>query len=388
MNDMYGSARFTTLTAHPLAALVALFSMAFAGCSPNPSMEVATYNAGLALGFVDYTDERQPLITDALSAETADMLCAQELWRQADWDAVTAAAASTWPHTYRLDDAQEVRAGGCDMGELADAEVCVNLHCAGVGADMLADCALDNCGAELAMLTSECIMCITATVGRGDVAVIRELCEGDAGTPVYAYDGSFGTGILSRLPLEETDSLVFPSTINRRAVLYARVTSDIGPVHFFCTHLTSNLSSVPYAGIYASWEEENVAQIEAMIAYIDTKTGGSGQVILAGDLNTGPAGPGFIAELPANYEAFSAAGFSNPYATQPDVACTYCDDNPLNLGTMGGDGGLIDHVLLRGIDLPTRGEQFMRDSITLSYEGMSRPAAFSDHYGLRLRIGG
>jgi endonuclease/exonuclease/phosphatase family metal-dependent hydrolase len=218
-------------------------------------------------------------------------------------------------------------------------------------------------------------------VALGDLALIRSICE-SAGGGRYAYGGSFGTGILSRHPLAETDSLLLTSTTNRRAVLYARIPDTaIGEIHFFCTHLTANLSSVPYTGEAAGWPEEQAAQIERLVAWTREKAP-SGRVVIAGDLNNGPALPGITGELEANFAMWSAAGLRSPYTQQPDVACTFCDDNPLNLGTMGGEGGLIDHVLIGGGLRAGTGRRFLDATIEIVVDGMSTTSAYSDHYGL------
>ena len=49
--------------------------------APRAQLTVATYNAGLAPGFVDYAAERAPLTTAAIGALSVDVACIQELWQ-------------------------------------------------------------------------------------------------------------------------------------------------------------------------------------------------------------------------------------------------------------------------------------------------------------------
>jgi endonuclease/exonuclease/phosphatase family metal-dependent hydrolase len=365
-----------------------LLSLLAFGCGES-ELTVATYNAGLAVSFVSYAEERAPQIIADFPADTLDVICMQEVWEQRFWDQLTASVASTHPHTFRRPNEMETGGTtGCEPGELDALEACVVANCPGATPDTLVDCALDMCGPEVEGLPTPCLNCLINNVSLGDLDMIRAACEGEGGGS-YAYEGSFGTGILSRYALAETDSLLLESTANRRAVLYARIPeTPQGEIHFFCTHLTANLSSVPYTGTAAGWPEEQAAQIAALLAYAADKTGGTGKWILAGDLNNGPALPGITAELPDNYAMWSAGGLRNLFAEQADVSCTFCDDNPLNLGTMGGEGGLIDHILLSA-DVPNgTGRRFLDGTIDIvDSGGATVTTAYSDHYGLAFTLG-
>ena len=356
--------------------------------APGPSLSLTTYNAGLAPGFVDYDGERAPHVMTALAAIESDLFCVQEFWQAADFDALVAAMATTHPHTQRLLPDPGMGISMCTMGELDAMEVCVMANCDMVPADMLASCATTNCSAEFGTLSGSCVNCLIANVGTGDLAMIRTTCE-TVGGSAYAYLGSFGTGMLSRYPLADTDSLVLDSSATRRAVLYARVTgTPIGDVHAFCTHLTAGLSAVPYPGMHGSWEGEQTQQIQAVLAFVESKTGGMGQTAILGDLNSGPDLPPIRSEFPTNYAMWLAAGFENTYPTQADVLCTYCDSNPLNLGTMGGDGGLIDHILTRGFAAGSQGQRILDAPLTIDVAGTPLMSAYSDHYGLTLQVRG
>ncbi len=378
--------RLTSLVL-PTLVLLALPVLPILGCSDDP-VTIASYNGGLAPGFVPYAEERAPHIMADFPAAELDVICAQEFWEQRYWDQFTSSVTGTHPHAFRRPNEMEM--GGtasCAAGDLDALSSCLESMCPDATPDTLVSCAQENCGTEIGGLPDDCLTCVIANIALGDIDMIRAECESGAGGS-YAYDSSFGTGIVSRYAFAETDSLLLESTATRRAVLYARIPdSPQGEIHFFCTHLTSNLSMVPYTGPYAGWPEEQAAQIEALLAYMETKTGGTGQMVLAGDLNNGPTLPGIVGELEDNYALWAAAGLRDPYASQSDAVCTFCDDNPLNLGTMGGEGGLIDHVLISDSVAGGRGYRFLDGSITIDVDGMSLDTAYSDHYGFALTIG-
>jgi endonuclease/exonuclease/phosphatase family metal-dependent hydrolase len=370
------------MTPRSAVLVLALAAPTLSGCAPAPETRIGTYNAGLARGFVAHVEERAPRILEAFPADELDVLCVQEYWDDADWEALATRVSGTLPHRFRRPAEVEMGAtASCEPGALDPVDACVRASCAGVSSAELTDCALANCGTQLEALPEDCFSCLAANVALGDLALIRSICE-SAGGGRYAYGGSFGTGILSRHPLAETDSLLLDATTNRRAVLYARIPDTaIGEVHFFCTHLTANLSSVPYTGDYTGWPEEQAAQIQRLVAWTREKAP-SGRIVVAGDLNSGPALPGITGELEANFAMWGAAGLRSAYAAQADVACTYCDDNPLNLGSMGGEGGLIDHVMLGAGLRAGSGRRFLDDAIEIVVGGVPQTSAYSDHYGL------
>ncbi len=364
-----------------------LIALPLAACSNDP-MTIGTYNAGLAQGFVPYASERAPRIDADFPADALDVACLEEFWEQSDWDAFASSVAATHPHTFRRPPEVEAGSGPACMGsDLDELKTCAAANCPDATPETLSSCVQDNCAAELARVPRNCLMCLIANVDLGDIDMIQAVCEtsGDS----YAYGGSFGTGIISRYPLADTDSLLMDSTATRRAVLYARIPdTPQGEVHFFCTHLTADLGSVPYTGEFGSWAEEQAMQIQALLAWAATKTGGADNWILAGDFNNGPALPGIDAELPDNYAMWAGAGLHDPHVSQADVQCSYCDENPLNLGTMAGGGGLIDHVFITNAFPDGPAFRFLDDHITIDVMGTSTESAHSDHYGIALTVGG
>ncbi|HEU4406109.1 MAG TPA: endonuclease/exonuclease/phosphatase family protein [Polyangiaceae bacterium] len=379
----------------PAAPASAGAAPALAGAAANERgpFRIATFNAGLAVGYLPYAEERAPLVVDALARAPADLLCVQEFWLEAHWQALRTAAAPRFPHAYRLPPAAGAAAGPtCSRAELAPLVACARQHCGGAGPGGLGGCVLQHCAEGARHMSADCLNClirnpvggletITAACSAPDPPgpVARAAPAPRPGAEVFAYGGSFGTGLLSREPLLETDALVFDATLNPRAALYARLRpASLGDLHVVCTHLTPALSAPLGRG---SPTAEQRAQVERLLAWIDQKARDGAPVALVGDLNAGPRAGGADALLPQHYAKLLGAGFRNPYAARPDARCTFCPSNPLN-GGGPGRGALIDHVLLRGYAGGASVEPFLREPVELEVGGRKLLRAYSDHYGL------
>lgn len=360
--------------------------LALAGCTFDPAarqeldtVRVATFNVGLAPGDVARVDERAPAVVAALADSTADVLCLQELWRTGDFDALRAAATRYSFAARRTPEPAESE--GCSTEELEPVRSCSESSCSGLTGSELADCALGSCDAQIGSVSSSCINCMLGVISAGGgISQIGADCaiEGGGGD-AFLYDGAFDVALLTSLPVADRDAIALDSSVVRASVEYARVDSPLGPLHVFCTHLASPLDSLgPYAGDFESWEGEQAHQIDRLLAFVEERTGGSGQVVLAGDLNTGPAVPaaGIDAVRPALYARFAGAGFESPFVEQRDAACTYCS----------APTELIDHVMVRGIDADRRAERRWVDTIELRVGSETLSTTLSDHVGLELTL--
>ena len=156
----------------------------------------------------------------------------------------------------------------------------------------------------------------------------------------------------------------------------------------------SSASAIPesdYGGDYGDWKGEQAHQIEQLLEYIEEKSGeegSSGQVVLLGDLNTGPAvtDHGIQPEWPENYQLLVDAGLTEPYLAQSDVQCTDCPENSFH--SADSDAKLIDHVLLRGVAASPHVERVMTETVTIEVDGEPVETHLSDHFGLELTLEG
>ena len=184
--------------------------------------------------------------------------------------------------------------------------------------------------------------------------------------------------LLTSFDMSDTDELLFESTTNRRSVLYGLVDTPLGETHVFCTHLTAVFAMIPYPREEGSWKEEQAAQVDEFRNFIDEKAA-SEPVLVLGDMNMGPDAYGIDAEQEEHYNTLSD-DFDNPYLDD-DGQCTYCDDNPLNLGNITTE--IIDHILLRNHqEVTAESERILDEAIQAERRGETIDAAYSDHYGV------
>ena len=375
----------------------------------GPVLRVATFNAGL-LDSVGYVPQRAPLVAKALGALDVDVLCVQEAWQAEDWTAIASANKSKRPHTLYLDP-KPGAVGKCGSDEFVPLEACAKELCGDADASSLVSCTTVMCPDEVAALSGACIQCLLDNASSGDFAAIGLACVGagggaaDAGAPspddrAYLLGGSFGVGLLSSLPLTETDSLVLDSSTNRRAILYAKINDPrLGTIHTFCTHLGPIENGVKYEGSFDSWEGENAAHVKALVDWAKEKTGGDGQVLLLGDFNTGPAGKQIAPSVPDNYAQLPKAGFVDPFLDGPNASCTYCKDNALVIQDDAAADAAIDHIMTRGLTAKIDAVRILTDDVEIdpnaamqAQDGGAADAGqkripLSDHYGLQAAIG-
>lgn len=364
------------------------------GCTetdePGPTTQIiaATYNAGLAVGFVDGANERAPITSQAIADLSADVVCVQEYFRQGHIDILEEATAGSFPNTIFTtpDPGMPTGEPACAMEDVTDIVTCTQENCTDVCVDKLAGCVLTNCTPEFTALPDGCSECVQANVG-GDLQTIIDACT-TSGT-LFTAGGAFGTGLLTSYPIAEQEHRVFESTTVRRGAIYARLETEAGDVHAFCTHLNAVFDDIPYTGSNESWDAEQKQQIADLLTMIDEKAGADGLVLLMGDMNNGPAGEGYAGDNAGNYQLFLDAGFANPYTARGDEPCTYCETNPLVGGTDDTKSVVIDHVLLKGFgDATATAERFLDGEITVDICEEEVTSAYSDHYGVSVDITG
>ena len=358
-------------------------SLLLQACGDEP-LTFASYNAGFATGFVRSTAERVPVTSAAIADLDADVVCLQEVWLPEQVDAMADAAADAFPHQFFPEPQQEEGDGPACASDTYLFQ-CAREQCPGSCSDDLVDCVLDHCGFSLLGLDQTCQNCVMANVG-GSIDEIEQAClEGDQH---YAYGGSFGTGILSKLPLGPVEELVMDSTTNRRSVLHATATPDDGSGDFdlYCTHLSAVFGpTIPYPRETGSWSEEQQGQATTMLAWMDEQDATDRRVLL-GDLNSGPATADAVAVEPDTWAIVEGGGMTDAF-TELDGSCTYCPENPICAEYPDGDGELIDHVLLAGFEGAMSARRILDDAITVDSCGTAIDAAYSDHYGVAVTVG-
>jgi endonuclease/exonuclease/phosphatase family metal-dependent hydrolase len=346
---------------------------------------------------VGFVPERRPAVYEALAELESDVLCVQEVWQDEDWNALVEASEDARPHVERIEPMPGV-SGLCTPEEFVPLRECSELMCPGAGPSDLFTCTVDMCDAEVGALSSTCTSCLVDNGASGDLDTIEAACLGsgvsDEDLPLppeersYLLGGAFGVGLLSKLPLMETDTLVLDASTTRRGILYALIdVPELGEVAVFCTHFTAVLNELRYEGSYETWEGENTAHVQAAIDWIDEKTDRDSQVILLGDLNTGPALPAddILPEVAESYAQLPEADFEDPFLDGPGASCTFCTSNALVRQEDTGVGAAIDHIMIRGIDARVTAERILDEPVPVSGDedaGSPDELPLSDHYGV------
>jgi endonuclease/exonuclease/phosphatase family metal-dependent hydrolase len=345
---------------------------------------VATFNAGLAIGVLPFVTERLPYVLDALAGLDVDLLFVQEFWLDAHWEELRARLRPRMPHAMRPAPVHPATRGCCTQEELAPLVACANARCAGLTDEALAQCVVEHCAGAALALRPPCLNCIAShPVGTFDEIVGR--CRGTGAAPdapppeapgrrgfygdssLKAYGGSFGTGLLSRTALEDTDLLVFESSVNARGAIHARVVHpDLGDVHVFAAHLSPGGA-------------EQHPQVEELVAWIDAKTGPgeAAPALLLGDLNMTPGS--------SLFRQLERAGFRE--ANDVDRRGTYASSG-LGTGAVHDGGIRIDHVLTRGIAPRSRAVRALDAPVRIRARGRELATTLSDHFAVLATIGG
>ncbi|AUX42639.1 uncharacterized protein SOCE26_040720 [Sorangium cellulosum] len=337
--------------------------------------QVATFNAGLAVGVLPYATERVPRVVEALAALDVDLLFVQEFWLDAHWDLLRRALASRLPHALRPEPVHPAAPAACSAGQVRPLVACAEAKCAGLSDEALARCVVQHCASTALTLPTPCLNCI-ASHPVGTIHEVVGRCVGEptasAASPtapssrfggLIAYGGSFGTGLLARTPLEDLGVLVFESTVNARGALHARVAAPgIGDLHVFAVHLSPGGAEQP-------------PQLERLLAWVDEKAGGA-PALLLGDLNTTPGS--------SLFRRLERAGFRD--ADVPDRRGTFSHDG-LGTGDVDDTGWRLDHVLLRGLDTGLHTTRILDEPVTIEAAGRPVRTTLSDHFGVLATIG-
>jgi endonuclease/exonuclease/phosphatase family metal-dependent hydrolase len=343
----------------------------------------ATYNVGLAVGFVPLAEERKDAVVSAVSEIDADVICLQEVWlnqvedewRQDNIDAIIAATQATHPHAYyQIGEVES--AVGCTEEEVAPLETCVLDACDGVPDGELAGCVLESCGTEFGAVSSDCSSCLVGQLGN-PFEDIKAACVGSTQSAYYS-NGHNGLLLLSKTPLEDQFYEEMEAVQVARSILAATTTLPSGDeVRVYCNHLTAEITGVEYPGDeFDSYEAEQKVQVERLIELVGEETL---PTVVLGDFNAGPADEGLDAELPANYELYVNAGWTNVFLdVYTGPACSYCSSNTLVDSTTDK---AIDHIFVVNAEpIAARGDLLFTE--TVDVEGAQ--SHISDHFGVRV----
>ena len=371
-----------------------IFLTTLNGLSFGQDFNVATYNVGLAHGYVAYSDERAKLLGAELSQVDSDVLCLQEVWQAEDQSLLTNNLKATFPFVLSIPAHPRLasRNGICGVKDLLGENrflSCLGKFCLRKTGQEQTSCLIENCSSaleELKAKNEQCAAALFAQVGQGTLSALWAVISPFSKAQTLAYGGSAGVMLFSKRPLKLINILDFvdSSTINRRALLHAQTTDGKGAsVQVMCTHLTADLQGeIPYPGKYKSWTEETQVQARAISDYASHV---DGPLVFMGDFNcsfpeknnpknlhlTNPDGCQMLNH--GGWTSMSQDLFSD---------CTFCAENPLvNKNT---ESTILDHVLFKGSGSVIEVSRIMEQGLPVAPDKVT---PLSDHYGLRAEIG-
>lgn len=340
-----------------------------AGPPKNPASFV-TYNAGLTAA-VALAAERRDLIVAELKKLTAEVVCLQEVWSDADAKAVMDGLKGTYPFAFREKTTDTSQPGvKCQDGvSVLGLQTCVDTKCKPKGISTI-DCVSQAtlCKTAYDKLDDTCKRCLAANVANPIGCVAGSAKD-------FTDEGRNGLVLLSRVPLTGTKYTAMDTLLVKRGV----ITATAKDVTLQCTHLPADLGVVPYptGKAFKSWKEEHAGALDALVKTAPA----SGCAVLMGDLNTGPTQGALKGELEDNWKKLPAAGYTEPW-TSPK--CTWCKGNPL---TGSPDDRWIDHVMFKGCGAVYASHTYTRlfdQEITIKSGGKDIKTRLSDHYGVRV----
>jgi endonuclease/exonuclease/phosphatase family metal-dependent hydrolase len=342
---------------------------------PTKTLAVATYNMGLAPGYVPYAAERRDPVVAAVTTSTADVICLQEVWFDEDREYVLSQLADSYPHQYSQ--FEEVESGGdpaCTPEEGGPLMECATAAECDSATD-LGNCVLTNCVTEYSALGPDCQQCLAANLGLGNMDDIFVACT--SGSTEWLYEGRHGAVLLSKQPMTNTQLIPLNSWLIVRPALYA----EVDGAQILCTHMSTELG-VDYGGDFESYEAEHKDQLDTLIAAMDTNNLGGPQII-SGDFNAGPAVGDLSGEWAENYSALDAAGYADANCNADVPFCTWCEANLISNDPVNS---AIDHIMVR--QASTSAPQRLYDgSITIESETDGTvEVSLSDHFGMQVDV--
>ncbi len=347
-------------------------------------LNALTFNTALAPGFEPNTAARLPKVLSALSdaAPGLDLMCIQELWEEPDFAALKSALGGALPNT--LHRAPTPGSGSCSSDELGSLGACVQSECDSAEPERLVACIQTQCTTEVTALSGGCLGCLINHLGTFEACATAGAAA--TGDPAI-FGGNSDIALFSRFPIVDQEILPLDAYFQRGTALYARIeVPQLGTVHAFCTHFSSPLGVIPYAGPDGSWDGEHARETEELVRLIAAHAGDGERVLVMGDLNTGLALNGNGAVLPDDLEALLATGLRDPYLDGGRAECSECSDNSLRSPDSSAD--LIDHLLIRGFPEGSASvSRAFTSQVEIGAEGNVELSHLSDHYGLMLQLG-
>ena len=389
--------------------IFAALSVAFAlvSCSNNIEgfetsdrmLSLTTFNAKMTDDLA-FKGKRFQKMRAVFAENTSEILCIQDLYSNKVLDEVRKMLKNDYGYNYALyaktsnededlesTEAQKIPAS-CSTNDLMPILACVMQNCS----DYDAACIVQNCWQSFLELPSDCRNCMIGNgveaIANGNYQEILTTCMSDtiipAKRPEYEFSGNSGVLLASKLPMSNKTPVKLRSYGRMRTAVAATVTKDaIGKIQVICTGL-SPLSETEYDGFGESWEDEQLTQIEQILAI--PVSDDVVQRIILGDFNGNIAAGNISEHNPAPVALLEENGWYDPYfdvEPKEELDCTVCPDNPFVSDE--AQESVPDHIFFlekKGYEFSSK-RIFLNEFTDLDTESHTKTTySVSDHYGI------
>lgn len=370
----------------------------------DKTLSLTTFNAKMT-DDLPYKVTRFQKMRDVFAENDSDILCIQDLYGENAKgekiiDEVRKMLENDYGYDYALyaktsnddEDLESIEAQtippACTMSDLSPVISCISENCDGFEAT----CIVQNCWQNFLELPSDCRNCMLSNgieaITSGNYLEILEKCQQETNIAAkkleYEFKGNSGVLLASKLPMSNKQPVKLRSYNRMRTAVAANIEkAGIGKIQVVCTGL-SPLSDAEYGGFGESWKDEQMTQIEQILA-IPVEDDVVQRVILGdfdgnqalGDLRASNPDPISILEENGWYDPYFDLG----YKETPD--CTVCKENPFV--SEETEESVPNHILFkyrRGYDFSSR-RIFYDNFIDLDYDKQTKKTySVSDRYGI------
>ena len=389
--------------------IFAALSVAFAlvSCSNNIEgfetsdrmLSLTTFNAKMTDDLA-FKSKRFQKMRAVFAENTSEIICIQDLYGNKVLDEVRKMLKNDYGYDYALyaktsnededlesTEAQKIPAA-CSTNDIMPVISCVMQNCS----DYDAMCIVQNCWQSFLELPADCRNCMIGNgveaIANGNYQEILETCMSDTRIPAkkleYEFSGNSGVLLASKLPMSNKTPVKLRSFGRLRTAVAANVEKDgIGRIQVICTGL-SPLSEAEYDGFGESWEDEQLTQIEQILAI--PVSDDVVQRIILGDFDGNTAAGNIREHNPAPVALLEENGWYDPYfdvEPKEELDCTVCPDNPFVSDE--AQESVPDHIFF----LEKKGYEFSSERIFLNEftdfdkENQTKTSySVSDHYGI------
>ena len=315
----------------------------------------ATYNVGIAPGVTKQATPRIPHVAEVIAQTEFDAMCIQESWPQASTDAILRSLDLPEEQIFITETTGRNNNAGdrCSADAIQGILECARNKCSKVHPEETTRCAAKRCKSNalgLYIFHSGCLRCIIASAGLSADGIYQRCVQGKGGSRMHG--GRNGLILASKYPLVNRKVVQLPSSMVNRVALIADAELPSGKrVRLACTNFSENSMIGPTHPRFSSWEDEQMAQFDA-VQKIITKYDDGTPVLMMGDMGFSVGTSATLRTVNLEtWKHISRNGWQSPAMHTGRHICTKCGDNHHN---SADKNFLRTHILVRSQDSALR----------------------------------